>query len=155
MSLTGCLHLGSLSPTSTISATHHFLHDNSNNSTVAYFSRVPASASSCPVLRFSDSQGFLIPTSPLQVEAPFVFGTMQDESAHQNEELMNDMIPLLPLQEFMSLTSIQGMLCASVPCSFFYVDSLHATWILQQVPPKLLRLSICIELMVALVPIIP
>ncbi|RWV89260.1 hypothetical protein GW17_00048595 [Ensete ventricosum] len=47
------------------------------------------------------------------------------------------------------------MLCASVPCSFFYVDSLHAAWILQQVPPKLLRLSICIELMVALVPIIP
>ncbi|RRT57352.1 hypothetical protein B296_00028082 [Ensete ventricosum] len=28
----------------------------------------------------------------------------------------NDIIPLLPLQEFMSLTSIQGKLCASAPC---------------------------------------
>ncbi|RWW42665.1 hypothetical protein BHE74_00051766 [Ensete ventricosum] len=28
----------------------------------------------------------------------------------------NDIISLLPLQEFMSLTSVQGKLCASVPC---------------------------------------
>ncbi|RWW36223.1 hypothetical protein BHE74_00058772 [Ensete ventricosum] len=27
--------------------------------------------------------------------------------------------------------------------SIFYVDSLHAAWILHQVPPKLLCLSIC------------
>ncbi|RWW05012.1 hypothetical protein BHE74_00024058 [Ensete ventricosum] len=56
----------------------------------------------------------------------------------------DNMIPLLPLQEFMSLTSVQGMLCASAPCSIFYVDSLHAAWILHKVPPKLLRPSICI-----------
>ncbi|RWW11743.1 hypothetical protein BHE74_00006387 [Ensete ventricosum] len=55
----------------------------------------------------------------------------------------------------MSLTSVKGKLRASAPCSLFYVDSLHATWVLHQVPPKLLRLSICIELMVALMPIIP
>ncbi|RWV81664.1 hypothetical protein GW17_00056896 [Ensete ventricosum] len=29
----------------------------------------------------------------------------------------NDMIPLLLLQEFISLISIQGKLCASAPCS--------------------------------------
>ncbi|RZS07165.1 hypothetical protein BHM03_00037950 [Ensete ventricosum] len=63
----------------------------------------------------------------------------------------NDIILLLPLQEFMSLTSVQGRLRASI----FYVDSLHVTWILHQVPPKLLCLSICIELMVALMPTIP
>ncbi|RRT41097.1 hypothetical protein BHE74_00037614 [Ensete ventricosum] len=51
---------------------------------------------------------------------------------------------LLPLQEFMSLTSVEEKLRASVPCSIFYVDSLHATWTLHQVPFKLLRLSICI-----------
>ncbi|RZS17537.1 hypothetical protein BHM03_00049687 [Ensete ventricosum] len=28
----------------------------------------------------------------------------------------NDIIPLLPLQEFMSLTSVQGKLCASTLC---------------------------------------
>ncbi|RWW05398.1 hypothetical protein BHE74_00019281 [Ensete ventricosum] len=67
----------------------------------------------------------------------------------------NDMILLLPLQEFMSLTSVQGKLCASTPCFIFYVDSLHTTWILRQVPPKLLCFSICIELMVALAPTIP
>ncbi|RWV82617.1 hypothetical protein BHE74_00044050 [Ensete ventricosum] len=67
----------------------------------------------------------------------------------------NNMIPLLPLQEFMSLTSIQGKLCASAPCSLFYVDSLHATWILHQVLPNLFCHSICIELMVALAPTIP
>ncbi|RZS08274.1 hypothetical protein BHM03_00039239 [Ensete ventricosum] len=55
----------------------------------------------------------------------------------------------------MSLISVQGKLYASAPCFLFYIDSLHAAWILHQVPPKLLRLSICIELMVALVPIIP
>ncbi|RRT32866.1 hypothetical protein B296_00054859 [Ensete ventricosum] len=42
----------------------------------------------------------------------------------------NDMIPLLPLQEFMPLTSVQGKLRASAPCSIFYVDSLPAAWIL-------------------------
>ncbi|RWW71496.1 hypothetical protein BHE74_00020770 [Ensete ventricosum] len=40
----------------------------------------------------------------------------------------NDMIPLLPLKEFMPLTSVLGKLCASAPCSIFYVDSLHAAW---------------------------
>ncbi|RWV79743.1 hypothetical protein BHE74_00013952 [Ensete ventricosum] len=49
------------------------------------------------------------------------------------------MILLLPRQEFMSLTSVQGKLCASTPFSIFYVDSLHVAWILHQVPPKLLR----------------
>ncbi|RWW82282.1 hypothetical protein BHE74_00009260 [Ensete ventricosum] len=34
--------------------------------------------------------------------------------------------------------------------SIFYIDSLHAAWILHQVPPKLCHFSICIELMVAL-----
>ncbi|RWW32481.1 hypothetical protein BHE74_00005219 [Ensete ventricosum] len=67
----------------------------------------------------------------------------------------NNMILLLPLQEFMPLTSVQGKLRASAPCFIFRVDSLHAVWILHQVPPKLLRLSICIKLMVALMPTIP
>ncbi|RWV86503.1 hypothetical protein GW17_00051602 [Ensete ventricosum] len=40
----------------------------------------------------------------------------------------NNMIPLLPLQEFMPLTSIQGKLRAFAPCFIFYVDSLHAAW---------------------------
>ncbi|RRT32993.1 hypothetical protein B296_00041294 [Ensete ventricosum] len=48
----------------------------------------------------------------------------------------NDMIPLLPLQEFMPLTSVQGKQHASAPCSIFYVDSLYAAWILHQVSPK-------------------
>ncbi|RRT41637.1 hypothetical protein B296_00049757 [Ensete ventricosum] len=64
------------------------------------------------------------------------------------------MISLLSLQEFMSLTSIQGKLCASALCFIFYVNSLHVAWILYQIPPKLLRSSICIELMVALIPTI-
>ncbi|RZS28066.1 hypothetical protein BHM03_00061621 [Ensete ventricosum] len=42
----------------------------------------------------------------------------------------NDMILLLPLQEFMSLISVQGKLHASAPCSIFYIDSLHVAWIL-------------------------
>ncbi|RRT74822.1 hypothetical protein B296_00008684 [Ensete ventricosum] len=67
----------------------------------------------------------------------------------------NDMIPLLPLQEFMSLTYVQGKLYASAPYSIFYIDSLHVIWILHQVPPKLLCFSICIKLMVALTPTIP
>ncbi|RRT34290.1 hypothetical protein B296_00045244 [Ensete ventricosum] len=67
----------------------------------------------------------------------------------------SDMISLLPLQEFTPLTSIQGKLCASAPCSIFYVDSLHVAWIFHQVPPKLLRFSICIELIVALASTIP
>ncbi|RZS25261.1 hypothetical protein BHM03_00058436 [Ensete ventricosum] len=67
----------------------------------------------------------------------------------------NGMISLLPLQEFMPLTSVQGNLCASTPCSIFYIDSLHAAWILHQVSSKLLRSSICIELIVTLVSTIP
>ncbi|RWV84684.1 hypothetical protein GW17_00053579 [Ensete ventricosum] len=67
----------------------------------------------------------------------------------------NDMISLLPLQEFMPLTSVKGKIRASTPCSIFYVNSLHATWILHQVPPKSLCSSICIELIVALASIIP
>ncbi|RRT33991.1 hypothetical protein B296_00055556 [Ensete ventricosum] len=59
------------------------------------------------------------------------------------KNLWNDMISLLPLQEFMPLTSVQGKLR--------YMDSLHTAWILHQVPPKLLRSSIYIELIVALV----
>ncbi|RWW07381.1 hypothetical protein GW17_00029248 [Ensete ventricosum] len=55
----------------------------------------------------------------------------------------------------MPLTSVQGKLCASAPCSIFYVDSLHVAWILHQVSPKLLRSSICIELIVALASTIP
>ncbi|RRT44726.1 hypothetical protein B296_00036122 [Ensete ventricosum] len=50
----------------------------------------------------------------------------------------NDMIPLLPLYEFMSLTFVQEKLRASAPCSIFYVDSLHVAWILNQVSPNLL-----------------
>ncbi|RWW52695.1 hypothetical protein BHE74_00040872 [Ensete ventricosum] len=65
------------------------------------------------------------------------------------------MILLLPLQELISLTFVQGKLRASAPYSIFYVDSLHAAWILHQVPPKLLGPSICIKLMVVLVPTIP
>ncbi|RWW65643.1 hypothetical protein BHE74_00027039 [Ensete ventricosum] len=38
------------------------------------------------------------------------------------------MISLLPLQEFMPLTSVQGKLHAFALCSIFYVDSLHAVW---------------------------
>ncbi|RWW24503.1 hypothetical protein BHE74_00037201 [Ensete ventricosum] len=55
------------------------------------------------------------------------------------------MIPLFHLQEFMSLISIQGKLRAFATCSIFYINSHHVTWILYQVPPKL---------MVALMPII-
>ncbi|RWW20512.1 hypothetical protein BHE74_00032949 [Ensete ventricosum] len=54
----------------------------------------------------------------------------------------------------MSLTTVQGKFCASAPCSIFYVDSIHAAWILHQVPPKLLHFSICIELIVAQAPTI-
>ncbi|RRT66031.1 hypothetical protein B296_00000229 [Ensete ventricosum] len=50
----------------------------------------------------------------------------------------------------MPLISVQGKFRASAPCSIFYVDSLHAAWILHQVSPKSLRSSICIELIVAL-----
>ncbi|RRT63353.1 hypothetical protein B296_00042767 [Ensete ventricosum] len=43
------------------------------------------------------------------------------------------MIPLLPLQEFMSSTSIQGKLRVFASwSSIFYVDSFHADWILHQ-----------------------
>ncbi|RRT32263.1 hypothetical protein B296_00047759 [Ensete ventricosum] len=61
------------------------------------------------------------------------------------KNLWNDMIPLLPLQEFMPLTSVQGKLRASVPCSIFYVDSLYATWILHQVPHKSLCSSFALS----------
>ncbi|RRT58978.1 hypothetical protein B296_00000653 [Ensete ventricosum] len=67
----------------------------------------------------------------------------------------NDMITLLPLQEFMPFTFVQGKLHASTPCSIFYIDSLQAAWILHQVPPKSLHSSICIELIVALMSTIP
>ncbi|RRT71537.1 hypothetical protein B296_00011856 [Ensete ventricosum] len=66
-----------------------------------------------------------------------------------------DMILFLPLQEFMSLTSVQGKLRASAPCYIFYVDSLCAAWTLHQVPHKLLHPSIYIELMVAITSTIP
>ncbi|RWV95327.1 hypothetical protein GW17_00042050 [Ensete ventricosum] len=65
------------------------------------------------------------------------------------------MISLLPLQEFMPLTSVQGKLRAFAPCSIFYIDSLHAAWILHRVLPKLLRSYICIELIMALASTIP
>ncbi|RZS25679.1 hypothetical protein BHM03_00058924 [Ensete ventricosum] len=55
----------------------------------------------------------------------------------------------------MSLSSVQGKLRAFSTCFIFYVNSLNVAWILHQVPPKLLRSSICIELMVALMPTIP
>ncbi|THU49536.1 hypothetical protein C4D60_Mb06t10590 [Musa balbisiana] len=55
----------------------------------------------------------------------------------------------------MSLTFVQGKLCASAPCSIFYAGSLHAIWVFRQVTPKLLPSSFCIELMVALAPTIP
>ncbi|RWW04272.1 hypothetical protein BHE74_00046315 [Ensete ventricosum] len=55
----------------------------------------------------------------------------------------------------MFVISIQGKIRASAPCSIFYIDSLHVAWIIHQVPLKLLRSSICIELMVALTPTIP
>ncbi|RWW62242.1 hypothetical protein BHE74_00030642 [Ensete ventricosum] len=64
------------------------------------------------------------------------------------------MISLLPLQEFMSLTSVQRKPRASALCSIFYINSLHIAWILHQVSPKLLYPSICIELVVALTPTI-
>ncbi|RWV81874.1 hypothetical protein GW17_00056669 [Ensete ventricosum] len=55
----------------------------------------------------------------------------------------------------MLLTSVQGKLCASAPCSIFYVDSHHVAWILHQVSPKSLHSSICIELIVAHASTIP
>ncbi|RRT58568.1 hypothetical protein B296_00040911 [Ensete ventricosum] len=67
----------------------------------------------------------------------------------------NDMIIFLPLQEFMSLTSVQGKLHASTLCFISRVDSLHTTWILYRVPPKLFCSSFCIELMVAFTFTIP
>ncbi|RZS07533.1 hypothetical protein BHM03_00038389 [Ensete ventricosum] len=67
----------------------------------------------------------------------------------------NNMISLLPLQGFMSLTTIQGKLHASIPYSIFYVDFLHVAWILHQVLPKLLHPLICIKLMVVVTPNIP
>ncbi|RRT37482.1 hypothetical protein B296_00017081 [Ensete ventricosum] len=36
------------------------------------------------------------------------------------------MISLLPLQEFISFTSIQGEFCTSALCTIFYVDFLQA-----------------------------
>ncbi|RRT75904.1 hypothetical protein B296_00030779 [Ensete ventricosum] len=55
----------------------------------------------------------------------------------------------------MSLTSVQGKLRTFAPCSIFYVDSLYVAWLLHQVLPKLLRSSICTELMMALMATIP
>ncbi|RWV79467.1 hypothetical protein GW17_00059388 [Ensete ventricosum] len=71
------------------------------------------------------------------------------------KNLWNDMISFLPLQEFMSLTFVQGKLSTSASGFIFCVDSFHVAWIFHQVPPKLLRLSIYIKLMVALAPTIP
>ncbi|RRT39362.1 hypothetical protein B296_00059193 [Ensete ventricosum] len=51
-------------------------------------------------------------------------------------DLWNNMIPFLPLQEFMSLTSIQGKLHAFASCFIFYVNSFYAAWAVHQVPPK-------------------
>ncbi|RRT70174.1 hypothetical protein B296_00036711 [Ensete ventricosum] len=59
------------------------------------------------------------------------------------------MIILLPLQEFMPLTIIRRKFHAFTPCFIFYIDSIHVALTLHQVPPKLLRPSICIELIVA------
>ncbi|RWV96182.1 hypothetical protein GW17_00041131 [Ensete ventricosum] len=65
------------------------------------------------------------------------------------------MISFLPLHGFMSLTFVQGKFRASSSCFIIYVDSLHTTWALHQVPSKLLRSSICIELMMTLAATIP
>ncbi|RWW62168.1 hypothetical protein BHE74_00030722 [Ensete ventricosum] len=65
------------------------------------------------------------------------------------------MISLLPLQEFMSLTSVHRKLRASTPCFILYIDSLHETWALHQILAKLFRSSVCIKLIVALTPTIP
>ncbi|RRT57068.1 hypothetical protein B296_00011749 [Ensete ventricosum] len=55
----------------------------------------------------------------------------------------------------MSLTSVQGKFRASASCFNLLRHSFLVARILHQVPPKLLRLSIYIELMVALMPTIP
>lgn len=65
------------------------------------------------------------------------------------------MISLLHLQEFISLTSVQGKFHASTLCFVLYIDSLYAASTLHRVSPKLHYFSICIKLMVVLVPIIP
>ncbi|RRT73328.1 hypothetical protein B296_00029924 [Ensete ventricosum] len=65
------------------------------------------------------------------------------------------MTSLFPLQEFTFLTYVQGKLRASTSYFIFYVDSLHAAWILYWVLSKLLYSSICVELMVALMPTVP
>ncbi|RWV86097.1 hypothetical protein BHE74_00054431 [Ensete ventricosum] len=62
---------------------------------------------------------------------------------------MIDMISLLPLQHFMSLT-LSTKNYAFAPCSVFYVYSFHVAWVLHQVLPKLLSSLVCIKLMVAL-----
>ncbi|RWW34998.1 hypothetical protein GW17_00000215 [Ensete ventricosum] len=75
---------------------------------MAYSSRVLAFASSCLVLRPYDPQLYLRKLNHLSysikyicevrcmcLEAPFVFGTMQDESTHQNEEPMKRHDPTL------------------------------------------------------------
>ncbi|RWW28230.1 hypothetical protein GW17_00007306 [Ensete ventricosum] len=64
------------------------------------------------------------------------------------------MISFSSLQEFMSLTFIQGKLRASAPYFILYFDSRHVAWIFHQVLPKLLYPSIYIKLMVALAPTI-
>ncbi|RRT70028.1 hypothetical protein GW17_00023885 [Ensete ventricosum] len=56
----------------------------------------------------------------------------------------NDMVPLLPLQEFISLTHVEGKLCVFAPCFIFYINSLREAWILHQVSHKLLHSSIYI-----------
>ncbi|RWW67175.1 hypothetical protein BHE74_00025394 [Ensete ventricosum] len=41
------------------------------------------------------------------------------------KNLWSDMISFLPLQEFMSLTYVQGKLHAFAPYSIFYIDSMR------------------------------
>ncbi|RZS28859.1 hypothetical protein BHM03_00062510 [Ensete ventricosum] len=55
----------------------------------------------------------------------------------------NNTILLLPLQEFMSFTFVQGKLHASILCSIFYIDSLRtAFWL--QVPYKPSTVTRCV-----------
>ncbi|RRT72934.1 hypothetical protein B296_00033966 [Ensete ventricosum] len=58
------------------------------------------------------------------------------------KNLWNNKISLFLLQEYMSLTSVQRKLRASVPCFIFYVDSFHVAWVLYKAPRKLLQPSI-------------
>ncbi|RWW56604.1 hypothetical protein BHE74_00036669 [Ensete ventricosum] len=89
-----------------------------------------------PLRPLAPCYGLLILTSPPQVESPLVTPS-------------NASLRIMPL------TFVQGKIRAFASCSNFYVDSLHAAWILHQVPRKSLRSSICIELILALASTIP